>query len=256
VLSTLAGVQHDYVRRGLAEFIGAFTLTFVGAGAAMTARGVGDTALIGVAIANGVAIAVMVSALGHISGGHFNPAITFGFVVTRRISAKVAAVYWAAQFGAASIAALLLWWIFPNNLVDAAKLGAPTLTSSLTQGQGFVVEAIGTFLLVLVVFAVAVDERGSFKSVAGLPIGLMIAIYVLLAGPLTGSAINPSRAFGPMLVHNVWSHGWIWYVGPLLGGAIAALVYELFYLSPPKPMPVGPPETGVVEPRPGDAAAS
>jgi aquaporin Z len=222
----------DWSRRGVAEFIGAFTLTFVGAGAAITARGIGDTSLIGVAVANGLAIGIMVSALGHISGGHFNPAVTFGFLITRRIGVALGAFYIAVQLGAASIAALLLDWIYPTNLVNVTHLGAPSLNSTLTSGMGLTVEAIGTFFLVLVVFATAVDERGAFKAIAGLGIGLTITIYVLFAGPLTGSAINPSRAFGPMLVQNYWPSGawWIWFVGPLLGGGIAALVYELLYL--------------------------
>jgi aquaporin Z len=246
----------DPIRRGIAEFVGTFTLVFVGAGSIMSAGGVHDPTIAGIALAHGLAIAVMVSAVGHISGGHFNPAVTLGFLATRRIEPMLAVVYWVAQFAAAAIAALLLRWIFPTNAVDAAKLGVPALNSAVGSGAGLVLEAILTFLLVWVIFATAADPRGTFKSIAGLAIGLTITIDILIGGPLTGAAMNPARAFGPQLVHNEWSHGWIWYVGPAIGGVAAALAYEYLYLRPLAPTPVGPPESGVREPRPGETAAS
>jgi MIP family channel proteins len=247
-------VQGDYLRRGTAEFIGAFALTFFGAGAIM----VGSAGLLGVALAHGLAIALMVSAFGHISGGHFNPAITLGFLVTRRIEAGLAGLYWLMQLAGASVAALLLWWIFPQEAIAPARLGAPLLHSSIGQGAGFVLEAIMTAFLVLAVFATAVDERGAFKAIAGFGIGLVITMDILAGGPLTGAAMNPSRAFGPELVHNVWErYTWIYYAGPAVGGTVAALLYEWLYLRPsPRPEPVGPADTGLQEPRPGDLAAS
>jgi aquaporin TIP len=244
-------VQGDIFRRSAAEFVGAFALTLVGAGSIMSGSG-----LIGVALAHGLVIAVMVSAVGHISGGHFNPAVTFGFLITRRIVPLLAGAYWVAQLSGAGIAALLLKWIYPGNVVDQAKLGAPALNSQVSVGAGLVVEMLLTFFLVWVIFASATDPRGTFKSIAGLAIGFTITLDVLMGGPLTGAAMNPSRAFGPQLVGNVWSNGWIWYIGPLLGGGLAALAYELLYLRPVRPVPVGPPETGIEEPRPGDTAVS
>jgi glycerol uptake facilitator-like aquaporin len=117
-------------------------------------------------------------------------------------------------------------------------------------------EAILTFFLVWVVFATVADPRGTFKSIAGLAIGLTVTLDVLAGGPLTGAAVNPARAFGPQLVEGVWSDFWIYYVGPIVGGAVAALAYDWLYLRPLAPAPVGPPETGPVEPRPGETAAS
>ncbi len=254
-LSTFSRVlQGDYLRRGTAEFIGAFALTFFGAGAVM----VGSGGLVGVALAHGLAIALMVTAFGHISGGHFNPAITLGFVVTRRIEASLAGLYWLMQFAGASAAALLLWWIFPSAAIAPSRLGAPLLHPSIGQGAGFVLEAIMTAFLVLAVFATAVDDRGAFKAIAGFGIGLVITMDVLAGGPLTGAAMNPSRAFGPEVVYRVWeSYTWIYYAGPAVGAVLAALLYEWLYLRPaPRPAPVGPPETGLQEPRPGDLAAS
>jgi len=245
-------VQGDYLRRGTAEFIGAFALTFFGAGAIM----VGSAGLLGVALAHGLAIGLMVTALGHISGGHFNPAITLGFVATRRIDIRLAFVYWFNQFAGACVAALLLWWIFPVEAIGPARLGAPTLHPSIGNEAGLVLEAIMTGFLVLAVFATAVDDRGAFKAVAGFGIGLVITMAVLAGGPLTGAALNPSRAFGPEVVYRVWeSYTWIYYVGPAAGAVVAALLYEFLFLREP-PTPVGPPETGVLEPRPGDLASS
>jgi aquaporin TIP len=248
-------VPDDALRRCAAEFLGAFTLTFIGVGAIVTAAGIHDPALIGVALAHGLAIAIMVSALGHISGGHFNPAITLGFLVTRRIEPLLGVAYCAVQFAGAVLAALLVKVLLPRAATDAVNLGVPALGGGVSAGSGLVLEAIFTFLLVFVVFATAVDPRGTFKSIAGLAIGLTITIDILFGGPLTGAAMNPSRAFGPELVGSHWADAWIWYVGPAIGGVVAAVAYELLYLRPVGPQPVGPPETGVIEPRPGDTAA-
>jgi len=245
-------VLEDPFRRGVAEFIGAFTLIFIGAGAAVAANASHDTTLIGVAVANGVAIAVMVSSLGHISGGHFNPAITFGFLITRRIKPALALLYWVAQFGGAALAALLVRNLLPRASSEAVKLGVPALGHGVDASSGFLLEAIFTFFLVWVVFATAVDPRGTFKSIAGLAIGLAITIDVLFGGPFTGAAMNPARAFGPQLVGDHWSHAWVWYAGPVLGGVVAATAYELLYLRPGRPEPVGTPESGVDEPRAGE----
>ncbi len=249
-------MQGDYARRAAAEFVGTFALIFVGAGSILTAGAVRDPTLVGVALAHGLTIAVMVSAVGHISGGHFNPAVTVGFLVTRRMDPVLALVYWVTQLAAAAAGALLLWWIFPGNVVDAGKLGAPVLNSAIGSWEGLVLEGILTFLLVWVIFATAADPRGTFKSIAGLAIGLTISLDILIGGPMTGAAMNPARAFGPELVHNIWSDAWIWYAGPLVGGAVAALAYEWLYLRPVRPVPVGPPESGLEEPRPGETAAT
>jgi MIP family channel proteins len=263
-------MEYDPLRRGFAEFVGTFTLVFIGAGSILTIGKVfapainsaqaqdiyGGLTLVGVALAHGLAIAVMVSAVGHISGGHFNPAVTLGFVVTRRIALELAAVYWSLQFAAGAAAAALLRWLFAEQPRQLVKLGAPALGSGVSHWQGLVIEVVLTFFLVWVVFASAADPGGTFKSITGLAIGLTITLDILMGGPLTGAAMNPARAFGPELLQREWSDAWVWYAGPFAGGALAALAYELLYLRPPAPVPVGPPETGVIEPRPGDAAVS
>src|ERR671936_216894 len=156
-------MDFDPVRRGFAEFVGAFTLIFAGAGStlaftklflALHLQGgpsgdlAGGLALLGVAFANGLAIAVMVSAMGHISGGHFNPAVTLGFFLTRRLAPVLALTYWIAQFAAGAIAAILLKWIFPEAVRNLANLGAPALGAGIDHWKGFVIEMVLTFFLV------------------------------------------------------------------------------------------------------------
>jgi len=242
-------MEFDPIRRSVAEFIGTFTLIFAGVGAIAS-----QADLLGVALAHGLAIAVMVSAVGHISGGHFNPAITFGFLITRRMAPVLAGTYMAAQLAGAVVAALALRAIFP----DAANLdaGVPVVNDAISAGAGVLTEAILTFLLVWVVFATAADPRGTFASIAGLAIGLTITVDILVGGALTGAAMNPARALGPEIVQNIWTDFWVYIVGPLLGGGAAAVLYDRLYLRPVAPEPPGPPETGLEEPRPGDAAAS
>jgi MIP family channel proteins len=244
----------DALRRGAAEFVGAFALIFVGAGAVLAAGPSAEPEIVAVALAHGLVIAVMVSAVGHISGGHFNPAITLGFLVTGRLAPLLAVTYWVAQFLGAIAAAAVLRWVFPDD--TEATLGAPILNPGIQPEAGLLIEAILTFFLVWVVFATVTDPRGTFKSIAGLAIGFTITMDVLMGGALTGAAMNPARALGPELLANQWDDFWIWYVGPFAGAVIAAVAYELLYLRPVRPAVVGPPETGVEEPRPGDTALS
>jgi aquaporin TIP len=241
------------LQRGTAEFIGTFALIFVGAGSIIAVHGNNLTAI---ALAHGLAIGVMASAVGHISGGHFNPAVTLGFLVTRRIEPRLAATYWFAQFTSAVIAALLLTAVLPQPAVDAVDLGVPALGPGISAGAGLVIEIVLTFFLVWVIFATAADPRGAFAAISGLAIGFAITLDIFIGGPFTGAAMNPARALGPQLVQGIWSNAWVWYLGPALGAVAAALLYEFLYLRPLSPEPVGPPETGLEEPGPGQAATS
>jgi aquaporin TIP len=240
-------------RRAFVELVGTFALVFVGAGTIMSLGPQADAGTLEVALATGLVIAIMVSAVAHISGGHFNPAITFGFMLTRRISVLLGLVYWVVQFGGGVLAALLLRWVFPAANRDAANLGAPA-RHTVDLGAALVLEALFTFFLVWVVYAMTADPRSTYSSVGGFAIGLTVTFGMLVAYPLTGGAFNPARAFGPELVSGYWTDAWIWYVGPLAGGAIAALLYDELYLRPESPAAVGPPETGVEEPGPGGQA--
>jgi aquaporin Z len=240
------------LQRGFAEFVGTFTLIFVGAGSIIATHG-GNLTVI--ALAHGLAIGVMASAVGHISGGHFNPAVTFGFLVTRRIEVHLAAAYWFAQLVGAILAAFLLSAVLPQQQVDLVNLGAPSLAPGIGGGGGVVIEGVLTFFLVWVIFATAADPRGAFATIAGLAIGFTITLDICMGGPYTGAAMNPARALGPELVQNFWSDAWVYWVGPLIGAGLAALAYDRLYLRPPEPEPVGPPETGLDEPAAGEAAA-
>ena len=244
-------MEYDALRRGVAEFVGTFALIFVGVGSIVFAQSSG---LVGVALAHGLTIAVMASAVGHISGGHFNPAVTFGFLVTRRIAPSLAGVYVVAQLAGGVLGALALRGLFPSQAnLDA---GVPVLNDAVSVGAGVGLEAILTFFLVWVIFATAADPGGAFKSIAGLAIGLTITIDILAAGPLTGAAMNPARSLGPELVQNVWGDFWVYLAGPALGAAAAALLYDWLYLRADRIPVVGSPASGLDEPRPGETALS
>lgn len=204
----------------VAEFLGTFTLILVGAGSMMT----GKLDLLGVALAHGLAIALMVAALGGISGGHFNPAVTFGFFVTKRISSLKAVKYVVSQLMGALAAALVLKGFYGSQSGSLGRVEVMGVSAT----KAMFAEAVGTFLLTLVVFGVAVDKRGKFG--AGFPIGLTISLMILVFGPITGAAINPARWFGPALVSGVWTNSWVWILGPLIGAGLAATLYENIFL--------------------------
>jgi len=212
----------------VAEAIGTFTLVFIGvlvsSAAALVGAPEGVITLTTVALAHGLAIAVMVAALGHVSGGHFNPAITFGFMVSGRMGVGRGVLYWLAQVAGAIIAALILLPIIGRGGVSA---GTPSLVPGLGWFSGAVIEAIGSFFLVYVVFGTVVDKRAP-AGVYPFAIGLTIALCIMGFGLLTGSAINPARAFGPALVSGSWSSQYVYWIGPLVGGAVAGALYQWF----------------------------
>ncbi len=220
-----------------AEFVGTFTLIFIGAGAICADQfmkagspGAAGMGLLAIAAAHGLAIGIMVSAVGHISGGHLNPAVTIGAWVTKRMNTMEALLYWVAQLAGATAAAYLLTALIPEDTWRAVSLGTPALAAGFTRTSGMILEAVLTFLLVWVVFATAVDERGAFGKIAGFAIGLTVMMAILVGGPFTGAAMNPARAFGPALAANFWTAHGVYWVGPLLGGALAGAIYDALYL--------------------------
>jgi MIP family channel proteins len=220
----------------VAEFVGTFALVFFGVGAIIAdqflrsnANGPSAYGWLGIALAQGLAIGIMVSALGHISGGHFNPAVTIGFWVTRRFSTFDTLAYWAVQIAGAVVAAYLLRKL-PFDAWSSVQLGAPDLASGVTRTTGMLFEGVMTFFLVFVVFATAVDENGAFQKIAGFAIGLTVTMGVLLGGPFTGGALNPARAFGPALAANHWPNHGVYWIGPLAGGVAAGWLYDLLFL--------------------------
>ena len=202
----------------MAEAVGTFALTFIG-GAAIAN---GQAGLIGVALAHGLALSVMISCLGHISGGHFNPAVTTGFLVTGRMSPGEGALYVGSQLAGAVVAALVLLALVPG--AREVQLGGQSLAAGVGFGACVGIEIVLTFLLVFTVFAV--DERGTFKAIAGFGIGLVVAFDILAGGPVTGASMNPARPFGPALISGALSGHLVFWIGPLVGGALAALLYD------------------------------
>jgi len=216
----------DKLRPCLAEFIGTFALIFVGIGAIKTA----GHDVLGVALAHGLTIAAFVSATMHISGGQLNPAVTFGLLCGRHMTLASALRYWIAQLLGGFTAALICRGLFGREVIVT---GTPQLAINLNAGQGILVEAILTFFLVFVVYGTAIDERG--RRVAGFAIGSAITLDILFGGPLTGAAMNPARVFGPALASNFWRDHYVYWIGPLVGGALAGFVYPLFMERKPEP---------------------
>jgi aquaporin TIP len=216
-------------RKLVAEAIGAFTLIFAGAGSIIVSAGtVQGSNLVPIALAHGLAIGLMVVALGHLSGGHFNPAVTIGFWVTRRIETILGVAYIIAQLVGAIIAAIALATLFPDAQSDLVALGTPTLGPETALFQGIVIEAILTFFLMTVIFGSAVAAVP--PKLAGLGIGLTISMDIVAAGPLTGAAMNPARALGPALVDGSWDDHLVWWIGPIIGAVVAALLYHYLFL--------------------------
>jgi aquaporin Z len=207
-------------RKLAAEAVGAFVLIFIGAGAVIMTSG----SIVAVALAHGLAIGTMVSAMGHVSGALFNPALTLGLWATRRLSHLDAVSYIIAQIVGASIAALGLMVLLPEARAEAVHLGAPVLGAATNVGQAIAIEAILTAFLMLAVFGTAIDSRG--PKLGGLAIGFVLTMDIFAGGALTGAAMNPARALGPALVDGFWDDQVVYWVGPIIGAVIAALFYH------------------------------
>ena len=208
----------------IAEFIGTFTLIFIGVGSiAADHITAGALGLTGVALAHGLAIGVMVSATMATSGGHLNPAVTIGLWTAKKIDTVNAAGYVAAQCLGAIAAAFLIKMAVPAEALATVNMGTPALGNGVSASMGLITEIILTFFLVFVVYGTAVDARA--PKVGGLFIGLAVALGVLMGGPISGAAMNPARHLGPALLGGGLQNIWIYWVGPVLGGILAAQVY-------------------------------
>lgn len=213
----------------LAEFVGTFTLVFAGCGAIMVdSISHGQITHVGVAITFGLVIAAMIYATGHISGAHFNPAVTLAFALTRHFSFRRVPLYWLAQLLGAACAALVLRIMFGN----VAHVGA-TLPSG-SDGQSLVLEVVLTFFLMFVVMAVATDDRAVGQA-AALAVGGTVLLDAMFGGPISGASMNPARSFGPALASNMWAHYWIYVVAPIAGAIVGAFTYELVRGERPRP---------------------
>ena len=212
----------------VAEFIGTFYLCFAGIAAILSSTpAVGSGAgIVGIALAHGLALSIAVSAFGGISGAHFNPAVTMGFFVTGRLPASRVMPYIFAQLLGATTAAAVCRAVFPPEAVLQAQLGIPLPAAWVTTGVLLPVEFILTFLLMTSIFGTAVDSRGAAVKIGGFGIGLTVAFDILAGGAVTGASMNPARSFGPALVLNHWEWHWAYWVAPIAGACMAALLYD------------------------------
>jgi len=212
-------------RRLVAEALGTFGLVFIGCGAVVMSQFPGATyGLLGIAIAHGLVLAIMVTATMNISGGHLNPAVTVGLLAAGRTTGKDAAAYIAAQLAGAVLAAFMVKGLFPAGTAQLTLLGTPTIANTIEIGPAIGIEAVLTFFLVSAVFGTAVAADA--PKVGGFAIGLVLVFDIIVGGQLTGAAMNPARAFGPALVSGAWAGHAAYWIGPLLGGVLAGLLWE------------------------------
>jgi MIP family channel proteins len=232
--------MRDALRHFVAEFVGTFALVFVGGGAIMmAAQGAGN--LLTVAAAHGLILAIMVSATMRVSG-HLNPAVTVGFLVTRRIQPTMAALYIVAQLAGAMAAAYAHKGVIPADIFNAARGGTQAVALAVTGGQAFLIEALATFFLGFVIFGTAVDPQA--PKVGGFAIGLTVAAVILAFGPLTGASMNPARSFGPAVASGIWEGQIIYWAGPIVGAVVACVLYDQLFL----PRAAEVPGSGAVQP--------
>lgn len=218
-----------------AEAVGTFVFVLVGAGSALGVKSLASpgsgSSLLVAAFANGIGLAVAVSATLGISGGALNPAVSLGLWVGGKLSTKDLVAYATAELVGATAAGLALVASFPATLGDPVKWGAPTLSGLLTTWQGISVEALLTFVLIIAVYGTAVDPRA--PKIGGLGIGLAVLADVLAGGSLTGAAMNPARAFGPMIAGGFYPSYWyIYLVGPAIGALAAGAIYHYLIEAP------------------------
>ena len=214
-------MQSSLPKRSLAEFIGTFGLVFATAGAnVVNELSDGQITHLGVGIVSGLIITAMIYAVGHISGAHFNPAVTVGFTVGRHFPVKEVPVYWTAQLLGGSVGALSLLGLFGK----VGIMGGTVPRGSTLESFGFEIPL--TFILMFVIMAVATDSRAQGGQ-AALAVGGTVALNSIFGGPISGASMNPARSFGPALAAWNWGDHWIYWTAPFVGAAIAALAYNL-----------------------------
>ena len=228
-------------RSGSAELVGTFLLVFTGTAVAvsgaLTRAIAGQPAdSLAVALAFGLVLVALVSALGHVSGAHFNPAVTIALAATGKFPWRYTPVYLGAQLIGALLASLAVWGCYGTAARESAGLGATIPATTANVGQVLLVELLITFLLMLTIISVATDERVPSAAV-GPAIGFALAAAVLIGGPVSGGAVNPARALGPMLVSGTLTDWWAYILAPVVGAVLAAMVYDRFLAQADTPDP-------------------
>jgi len=216
----------ELARRAVAEGIGTFGLVFAGCGAIVVNSETGGTiGHVGIAVTFGLIIMTMIYATGHISGAHFNPAVTAAFAVSRHFPWPHVPVYWAAQLLGAVLAALFLRMLFGN----ASTLGSTVPSGS--DSQSFALELVLTFFLMFVIISVATDVRAVGQA-AAIAIGGTVGLEAMFGGPVSGASMNPARSLGPALVSGTWESQWLYLAAPLIGAISGALTYQFIRSRP------------------------
>lgn len=225
-------VMRDHTRAFAAEFLGTFALVFIGAGSVivenhtgMSHQGLpdGKVSLLGIALAHGMTLMVMIYGLGAWSGGHFNPAVSIAVWMRKKLRAELLMPYILLQLAGGVLAALILAGLFPDEVV-LAKLGSPVLAAKITPMKGIVIEALITFLLTLTVLLTTRDDHAQ-RGFAGLAIGSILVVLILFAGPFTGACANPARYFGPALVRGDLADLLVYLSGPVFGAVMASMTF-------------------------------
>jgi MIP family channel proteins len=211
-----------------AEFIGTFILCFAGIAAILSnTPAVGaNMGIVGIALANGLALSVAISVFGGVSGAHFNPAVTIALLTTGRIKVPAALGYIVVQLAGAALAAFVCKTIFPLEAGTAANLGIPLPAAWVSTSTLMLCEFILTFLLVIAIYGTAIDARGQVVNIGAFGIGLAVTVNILAAGAVTGASMNPARSFGPALMQGDFHLHIYYWIAPILGAVVSAQVYE------------------------------
>lgn len=227
--------MYNLPQRLFAEFVGTFVVVLVSAGVICTdaflrQQNQHPVGILGIALAQGLVYAVMVTSLHHVSGGHLNPAVTVGFWVTRKLSTLDTIAYAIVQLAGASLAAYILSAMLAEAVWRPVGLGSPMLATDFTRMHGMLLEGLLTFVLVFVFFATIADPNGATARNMGLAVGFAVTVGALLGNPFTGACMNPAMAFGPALAAHHWTNQGTYWVGPLMGGILGAWVYSSAFM--------------------------
>ncbi len=219
-------------KKYIAELVGTFALVFVAAGSVcadfyLRRSGGQGLGLLGISIAFGVVVIAIIYVTSYISGSHVNPAVTISFWITKRMDPNTAIMYIISQIAGAALAGLALRTLFPDAL-KTVYLGTCILSSGVSVTRGILMEFIITFLLVFTFYGTLVDRRAS-AGFAGIAIGLVVLFGSMIGGTISGGAMNPVRAFGPAIASGQFTHHYVWWIGPILGGIAAAVVYDKIF---------------------------
>lgn len=219
-------------KKYMAELVGTFALVFIAAGSVcadfyLRQAGGQGLGLLGISIAFGVVVTAVIYALSYVSGSHVNPAVTVSFWITKRMDPNTAIMYILSQFVGATLAGFALKTLFPDAL-KTVYLGTCMLAPGVSTARGILMEFIITFLLVFTIYGTLVDKRAS-PGFAGIAIGFVVLIGSMIGGTISGGGANPIRVFGPAIASGQFTHHYVWWVGPILGGIAAAFVYDKLF---------------------------